>query len=383
MAECLYELVGRIDTTNAGELDQKLTELSETGKITLDAKKLEYISSAGLRVLLKLRKKQGELVVKNVSQEVYGIFEVTGFSDILTVQKGLRFVSVEGLRTFGAGATGAVYRIDDDTIVKVFFKGVEEKVVFRERELARKAFLAGVQTAISYDVVETEKGLGVVYEMLKAKDLTDVIREDKTKIDETVKKFAGLVREMHSISVDVNEYIPTRLTSIGFVPYLTKAGICTKEEEEMIFKIYENIPDVPKFIHGDCHLGNVMMSGDEMFFIDMSANSSGHPIFDLVTMNMAFYATPKRGLPIISHQLCDGFTNDEMYHIWYKFIETYFQTDDKKFLEEVSVQVEAVVAARIIFAGLRMKGFFPDEVYEKLKLIIREYCAGDMKPLVF
>lgn len=383
MAECLYELVGRIDTTNAGELDQKLTELSETGKVSLDAKKLEYISSAGLRALLKLRKKQGELVVKNVSQTVYEIFEVTGFSDILTVQKALRFVSVEGLKTFGAGATGAVYKIDDDTIVKVFFKGVEERIVLRERELARKAFLLGVQTAISYDVVETEKGLGIVYEMLKAKDLTDVVRSDKSRIDEILKKFADLVREMHSITVDVNEYISTRTSSMEFIPYLTQAGLCTKEEEEMIFKIYENIPDVPNFIHGDCHLGNVMMSGDELFFIDMSGNASGHPIFDLVSMNMAFYMTPKRGIPILSKQLCDGFTQEEMNHIWYKFIEYYFQTDDKKFLDEVSVQVEALGAARIIFAGLKMKGFFPDELYEKLKAIIREYCSGEIKPLVF
>ena len=83
-------LEGRLDTTTAPELEGKLkSSLDGVGELVLNMTKLEYISSAGLRVLLmaqKVMNKQGSMVVTNVSDEIKEIFEVTGFSDILTVE---------------------------------------------------------------------------------------------------------------------------------------------------------------------------------------------------------------------------------------------------------------------------------------------------------
>ena len=83
-------LEGRLDTTTAPQLEAALGEaLSGVIALTFDFAKLEYISSAGLRVLLssqKVMNKQGKMVVKNVSEEVKEIFEVTGFCDILTLE---------------------------------------------------------------------------------------------------------------------------------------------------------------------------------------------------------------------------------------------------------------------------------------------------------
>lgn len=83
-------LEGRLDTTTAPELETIVrTGLDGAELLTFDFAKLEYISSAGLRILLaaqKIMNKQGKMVVKNVSEEVKEIFEVTGFSDILTIE---------------------------------------------------------------------------------------------------------------------------------------------------------------------------------------------------------------------------------------------------------------------------------------------------------
>ena len=83
-------LGGRLDTTTAQELEGAIKEAIE-GKteLIIDMKELEYISSAGLRVLLSAHKamsRQGTMVVKNASEAVKEIFEVTGFSDILTIE---------------------------------------------------------------------------------------------------------------------------------------------------------------------------------------------------------------------------------------------------------------------------------------------------------
>ena len=88
--KAVFSLEGRLDTTTAPDLEQKLrASLDRVSELTLDLEKLEYISSAGLRVLLsaqKLMSKQGEMKVKNVNEAVSEVFEVTGFSDILTIE---------------------------------------------------------------------------------------------------------------------------------------------------------------------------------------------------------------------------------------------------------------------------------------------------------
>ena len=83
-------LEGRLDTTTAPDLEKELkASLDGVTDLTLDRAKLDYISSAGLRVLLTAHKtmmKQGQMKVTNVSEIVREVFEVTGFSDILTIE---------------------------------------------------------------------------------------------------------------------------------------------------------------------------------------------------------------------------------------------------------------------------------------------------------
>ena len=83
----VIEIAGRLDTTTAPVLDKTISEdISENSDLTLDLKNLEYISSAGLRVLLSAQKRMrrsGSMKLRNVCEEVMDIFEMTGFADIL------------------------------------------------------------------------------------------------------------------------------------------------------------------------------------------------------------------------------------------------------------------------------------------------------------
>ena len=88
--ELTITLIGRLDTTTAPQLEAELKHnVSGVEKLVLDFTALEYLSSAGLRVLLaaqKVMNKQGEMVVKNINETIAEIFEVTGFSDVLTIE---------------------------------------------------------------------------------------------------------------------------------------------------------------------------------------------------------------------------------------------------------------------------------------------------------
>ena len=88
--ETVIKLVGRLDTTTAPALDKTINEdIAGTKNLVLDVKELEYISSAGLRVILGAQKKMqkiGSMKVTNVREEVMEVFEMTGFADILVIE---------------------------------------------------------------------------------------------------------------------------------------------------------------------------------------------------------------------------------------------------------------------------------------------------------
>lgn len=89
--EIIIEVAGRLDTTTAPDFNKAVTDdIADTDNLVLDFKKLEYISSAGLRVLLSAQKKMqklGKMKLINVCEDVMEVFEMTGFSDILTIKQ--------------------------------------------------------------------------------------------------------------------------------------------------------------------------------------------------------------------------------------------------------------------------------------------------------
>ena len=87
-ASCTLSVEGRLDTMTAPQLETEISKLTDVESLTVDFSKLEYISSAGLRVLLAAHKnfvKKGGMTIRNVNETINDIFEVTGFKDILNI----------------------------------------------------------------------------------------------------------------------------------------------------------------------------------------------------------------------------------------------------------------------------------------------------------
>ena len=171
---------GHIDSSNAADIENDVNAAKTGGKyekIVIDCEKLDYISSAGLRIILRLMKSGAAVSIVNVSPDVYEIFDMTGFTEMAEIHKAYRKISIDGCEIIGSGANGKVYRIDRDTIVKVYVNPDSLPEIHRERELARKAFVMGIPTAIPYDVVRVGNGYGSVFEMLNAKSLAQLLRD--------------------------------------------------------------------------------------------------------------------------------------------------------------------------------------------------------------
>lgn len=135
----------------------------------------------GLRIVLRLRKLEPELRLVEASAEVYEIFDMTGFTEMMPVEKAYRSISIEGCEAIGRGANGTVYRIDKDTVVKVYNNPDCLDDVQRERELARKAFVLGIPTAIPYDVVRVGDKYGSVFELLNSKSFSKLIAANRRR----------------------------------------------------------------------------------------------------------------------------------------------------------------------------------------------------------
>ena len=102
-------IIGRVDSTNAHEVEEAIMEIASPNPglpVVLDAEKLDYISSAGLRVVLRVKKTHPDMTITGVSSEVYEILDMTGFTEMMTVEKAYRVVSVEGCEEIGRGADG-------------------------------------------------------------------------------------------------------------------------------------------------------------------------------------------------------------------------------------------------------------------------------------
>ena len=375
LSDSRIKVQGSVTSVNAAEFEEELLGIVSGQELTIDAEELAYISSAGLRVLLKKKKQlSGQLVLENVGTNVFDILDMTGFTQILTVRKAMRQLSVEGLTEIGHGQNGHVYRIDPDTIVKVFRPNIDYGMVCNEIAKAKAAFMLGIPTAISYDVVKVGQCYGVVYELLNARDLSDCMKADPDHRDDYIRLFSSVMREMHTMEIDSDQFTSARATTLAALPY-TKGRIFTEEEYGKAKAIFENVPERKTFIHGDCHAGNVMLQGDELMFIDLSCAGCGHPIFDLMSMYLT--AACHQG------ELFSNYTVEESYHIWKVFLSTYLNTEDAEFLAKAEEQVAAFSSARFLLGLLRIPDLLKPEEMVIYKSRFSDLYDKGIEPLCF
>ncbi|SEQ40013.1 TIGR02172 family protein [Lachnospiraceae bacterium NE2001] len=375
-----------IDTNNAPEWEKDIMaaiEANEGKHVNFDAEKLEYISSSGLRVLMKaIKKLKQDAEITNVSRDVYEIFDITGFTNMFDIKKALREMSIEGLTLIGSGFTGDVYRLDDETVLKVFHKNVDyNTMISKENEKAHNAFLAGIPTAIPYDIVKVGDCYGTVYELLNAKDMVNVIEDDKEHLEDYIRNFAETVRKMHDIKIEDDKFESVRGNSMKGLPWL--ASILSEDELSKVKAFYENIPERDTFIHGDCHLGNVMVQDGEMMFIDLATAGKGHPIFDLTSMYSVFVDRPKAAAYMPPSPLLEPFTSEEIEKIWKLFLSSYLGTDDEELLKKAERQIEMVSYARRLFMPIALPGAMPMDAYNAMKQKLIDYIDEGLEEICF
>ena len=338
---------GNVDTTNADEFGKELEEIRTEfpdGDLILDVEDLKYISSAGLRQILKLKKREKNLKIINCSSEVYEIFDMTGFAEMMDVSKGYRKMSVDGCEVIGEGSNGVVYRLNPDTIIKVYRNSDALDAIKRERELAKTALVLGINTAIPFDVVKVGDKYGSVFELLSAKSLTKLIISDPENKDKYIKIFADMLKEIHSTEVKEGLLPSAKQAAIGWCEWL-KDHIPAPTYEKL-HKMLEDVPESNFMIHGDYHTNNVHYANDEAILIDMDTLSVGNPVFEFSSIYLAY-----RGFGELDHSLISDFLKldyETAGYVMNKLIDFYFEGKDEAYKEAVMDKAKTVGYCRAL-----------------------------------
>ena len=350
-------LEGAIDSANAPEAETQIMEIYNAhtaDAVVLDAAALRYISSSGLRVLLKLRKLEKNLELINASPEVYDILEMTGFTELFPVTQAYRTISLENCQVLGAGGHGKVLRINADTIVKLYYNNDSIEAIKREQDYAKKAFVMGIPTAIPFDIVKCEDMYGLVFELVNADIISNYLNEHPEQLEEIAKKYAHTMKQLHETHVAEGALSSTkelyRQRIEGLRAYMTD------EEVDTLHRINNAIPDADTVVHGDYHPKNVMIQNGEPILIDMADLTVGHPLYDLGSMALSHHLPTDPTLENIT-----GMKGEMVRKLWQLFLSNYLGTEDPRalglFEKKICVVGLMKMASTMAFsAGARAPG---------------------------
>ena len=371
-------LEGSIDSATAPEAEAQIMNIyqSNTAKaVVLDAGNLRYISSSGLRVLLKLRKLEQNLTLINASPEVYDILEMTGFTELFPVSQAYRTINLQDCEVLGAGGHGKVLRLNADTIVKLYYAGDSVEDIKREQEYAKKAFVMGIPTAIPFDIVKCDDMYGLVFELVNADIVSNYMNKNPEQMEEMAKKYAQTLKQLHNTHVADNALSSTKALYRERIEGLRE--YMKDEEVDTLHRINDAIPECDTVVHGDYHPKNVMIQNGEVILIDMADLTAGHPLYDLGSMALSHHLPSDERLENIT-----GMKGETVRKLWKLFLINYLGTEDPRviglFEKKVSVVGLMKMASTLAFStNARLPG-----VMDNVLNIVRQNLLANAEQLI-
>ena len=282
--------------------------------------------------------------------------------------KKYKEVSVDGCELLGRGAKGEVYRYDDELVIKVFNENNTYRDVEQEIAKARKAFIVGIPTAISFGIVSVGKKYGAMFEMVDSDTLSRCISRSPGQVDQYAQTMAEMAGIIHGIEVSDEDGFPYVTERIR--DYIT--GGVSMEDEALGKKCMQLIDDLPvcnTLVHGDFHTGNVFLQNGEPLLIDMDRVSRGHPVIEISDLYY-FYIILGEDDPSVVEKFM-GFSYDTANRFFYCFLKHYLNTDDERRIKEVTEKASLLGYSRLI-RKIRKKGTGSDKDREKIKACMKK-----------
>lgn len=343
----VYELKGEIDSFNAKEFEEDLLkDFEENGELLLDASQLEYMSSSGIRALVKLSRLQGEIRIDNVNDAMFSIFYSSGLTEIFEINREMVKMENNNWDVAGVGASGTVYKINNDTAIKVYKEGTKFEYVNQERELARQAFISGVPTIIPNRNAMVGDQYATIFELVNSTSLGEALTNEPDRFDELMDDYVRMIQDLHSIE-DRKEFFPNLQDLWLQSEYIIREGL--GDDADLVIDIYKNSKRSRHLLHGDIHPGNVMISDGEMVLVDMASMSTGPELLDAITVyRLSMYAKEVGLLDAAEESM--GIKKETFEKFWRAFATRYYDTKDESLIDEITRQMHLATALDLMFS---------------------------------
>lgn len=377
----IVDIGANIDSNSADAINSQIEQTIINNihdKLVLDFENVNYISSAGLRVVLSYSKKYKEnFSVINANVEVYDIFSMTGFSSIMNVSKALRKISIEGAKIIGEGYTANVYRLNKDTIVKVFKINRPIERIQTEIDMAKKAFIYGIPTAISFDIVQVGDKYGLVFEMLDCASLCSLFIDHPENKETYIRKYAELCKQItttKAVNSGLNNAKKASLRELGFLKGHIDDAIYAKLE-----KLITEVTDTETLVHGDYHIKNILVQGEDYMLIDMETICVGNPIFEYAGFYVSYIAYAETDHENIMNFF--GISEELAAEIYNKTLNYLYPDASSEKMQEIREKIMLLGSVHILYHCYSYNELNEDRInaaYGHIKDYINKYDTLDL-----
>jgi uncharacterized protein (TIGR02172 family) len=334
-------ITGMIDGANA---DKIVSAMGKGRDYLLDLSKADGIDFAGQRSLFHARKGGLFFSISNAPVNIAEALDSSGVSKFISVCKKPVDYDINSCEIFGGGFTAESFNnFDNDSMMKLYFDFIEQSAVEKEKRYAQTAFMVGIPTPMSGELIQVGNRKGVVFErVMNKKSMSRAIADDPEHVEKYAGQFADMCLNLHKTPCD-KAIFPS--TAEAYRKSVMDSKVCDDKEKKAIIDFLGSVEDTGVCNHGDLHMGNVLLTGKDSLFIDMGDFGYGNPLFDL---GMVYYVSH-----CISPEMTDDLyhnTIDTMHAFWKYFSKYYFGADtaDEQTMAELKVQP---------FAGLKALQF--------------------------
>lgn len=359
--DVLVGVEGFIDTVSSKQFGDFVIDVHNNNphkKIIIDFNGVEMLTSAGIRYLLQFHKDTYNYKLINVRREVYTVLQLTGMSEILDVEQKTISINTKGCKVLGKGFHSEVYKLDNETIAKVYYDIPNIDMAIRERMIAKQAFVKGVPTEISFGLCEAEGRPGLVYELVDADTLLNRLTNDFEHVEKYIKEYVDLVKEVHKFDGDGISGIYNK-KDVFYTESAKLENYLPEECYKKLRKVGDDISYSNNLLHGDPHPANVMLTNRGMIFIDLSDMGIGDEKFDL----MYLYRTLKLFsiLPDSTYAL----NKEQCFKLWDLFVSEYYKDCD---IDYVNRELKTIKILALNSIAARFVGKNPNSDASKLFL---------------
>ena len=278
--------------------------------------------------------------------------------------------SLDGWTCFSDRRNSKSYVSNDKKwMVKFFseFTNSNLETLEKEKEISEKALKIGVKTPKVGDIVELSDGQhGLIYEYIEGKkSIARASGEDPEHIEEYMKRFARIAKQVHSKVCDVHDFV-SREQIVR--EEIEKRDILNESQKQKAYRLLDTIEKKNTCLHGDFQHGNFIITKTDEYAIDLGGIAYGNPIYDVACFYFFLYFFPKNIPEMLFH-------TEEKYFdaLWRNFVKYYYEVSEEKEIDKISLDMRKY-ALVCFFGMLRIV-----EPGDEIKMIMDEHFDKEFK----